>query len=98
MSLEELIPAEKSRMYSFFIRTGLVFSTLVIGLLLSLIGSLFTMLVTLILPCACYQTIRKGQVTRFQMILCIIIMTVGVVASVIGTYSAVSKIVENLSS
>ena len=38
MSLEELIPAEKSRMYSFFIRTGLVFSTLVIGLCIPFFG------------------------------------------------------------
>ncbi|KAL6131240.1 hypothetical protein ACLB2K_069616 [Fragaria x ananassa] len=105
MSLEELVPSDKSRMYSIFIRTGLVLSTLVVGLcipffglMMSLIGSLFTMLVALILPCACYLTIRKEQVTRFQMILCIIIITVGVVASAFGTYSAVSKIVENLSS
>ncbi|KAM5555959.1 amino acid transporter AVT1C [Rosa sericea] len=105
MSLEELVPSDKSRMYSIFIRTGLVFSTLVVGLcipffglMMSLIGSLFTMLVALILPCACYLSILKGRVTRFQMILCIIIITVGVVASGFGTYSAVTKIVENLSS
>ncbi|PRQ58760.1 putative amino acid transporter, transmembrane domain-containing protein [Rosa chinensis] len=105
MSLEELVPSDKSRMYSIFIRTGLVLSTLVVGLcvpffglMMSLIGSLFTMLVALILPCACYLSILKGRVTRFQMILCIIIITVGVVASGFGTYSAVTKIVENLSS
>ncbi|XP_061996263.1 amino acid transporter AVT1C-like isoform X2 [Rosa rugosa] len=105
MSLEELVPSDKSRTYSIFIRTGLVLSTLVVGLclpffglMMSLIGSLFTMLVALILPCACYLSILKGRVTRFQMILCIIIITVGVVASGFGTYSAVTKIVENLSS
>ncbi|KAL2562559.1 hypothetical protein AAZV13_20G144000 [Glycine max] len=54
MSLEELIPSNhaKSYLYSIFIRTGLVLSTLVIGLsvpffglVMSLIGSLLTMLV-----------------------------------------------------
>lgn len=105
MSLEELVPSDKSRLYSIFIRTGLVLSTLVVGLslpffglMMSLIGSLFTMLVALILPCACYLSILKGRVTRFQTILCIIIITVGVIASAFGTYSAVTKIVENLSS
>ncbi|XP_050386319.1 amino acid transporter AVT1C-like [Argentina anserina] len=105
MSLEELVPSDKSLMYSFFIRTGLVISTLVVGLcipffglMLSLIGSLFTMLVALILPCACYLSILKGRVTRFQMILCIIIIIVGVIASVVGTYSAVTKIIQSLSS
>ncbi|KAG4924668.1 hypothetical protein JHK87_050208 [Glycine soja] len=54
MSLEELIPSNhaKSYLYSIFIRRGLVLSTLVIGLsvpffglVMSLIGSLLTMLV-----------------------------------------------------
>lgn len=100
--------------------------------------NIFFLLQALILPCACYLSILKGRVTRFQVnllrfadkkhkhiciiscwiyilwllqwflirfcfsylqtILCIIIITVGVVASVFGTYSAVTKIVENLSS
>ncbi|RZB44560.1 Amino acid transporter AVT1C isoform C [Glycine soja] len=75
MSLEELIPSNhaKSYLYSIFIRTGLVLSTLVIGLsvpffglVMSLIGSLLTMLVTLILPCACFLRILRGKVTRTQ--------------------------------
>ncbi|KAI7740031.1 hypothetical protein M8C21_025779 [Ambrosia artemisiifolia] len=54
MSLEELLPAHraKSRAWSIFIRTGLVLSILVValtipffGLVMSLVGSLLTMLV-----------------------------------------------------
>ncbi|KAM1053586.1 hypothetical protein ACFX13_001119 [Malus domestica] len=105
MSLEELVPANKSYIYSILIRTALVVSTLVVGLcipffglVMSLIGSLFTMLVTLILPCACYLSILRGRITRFQGTLCIIIIAVGVVSSAFGTFSAISKIVENLRS
>ncbi|KAF5467081.1 hypothetical protein F2P56_016943 [Juglans regia] len=105
MCLEELIPSNhsKSHIYSVCIRTTLVVSTLVVGLVIpffglvmSLIGSLLTMLVTLILPCACFLSILRRKVTRFQVVLCIIIITVGVISSAIGTYSALSKIVESL--
>ncbi|OMO87041.1 Amino acid transporter, transmembrane, partial [Corchorus capsularis] len=54
-------------------RTSLVISTLIVGLsipffglLMSLIGSLLTMLVTLILPPACYLSILRGKVSRIQ--------------------------------
>ncbi|CAL9007715.1 unnamed protein product [Prunus brigantina] len=52
MSLEELVPSNKSHIYAILIRTALVVSTLVVGLcipffglVMSFIGSLFTMLV-----------------------------------------------------
>ncbi|MED6209489.1 Amino acid transporter avt1c [Stylosanthes scabra] len=106
MSLEELIPSThaKSYLYSIFIRTGLVVSTLFIGLsvpffglVMSLIGSSLTMLVTLILPCACFLRILQGKVSRMQAVLCIIIISVGVVCAVFGTYSALAEIVRSLS-
>ncbi|KAK6233965.1 hypothetical protein QUC31_006371 [Theobroma cacao] len=107
MSLEELIPSShlKSHIYAILIRTSLVISTLIVGLsipffglVMSLIGSSLTMLVTLILPPACYLSIVRGKVTRIQTTLCIIVIAVGVVSSAFGTYSALSKIVENLRS
>ncbi|XVE68827.1 hypothetical protein DITRI_Ditri09bG0101200 [Diplodiscus trichospermus] len=107
MSLEELIPSShlKSHIYAILIRTSLVISTLIVGLtipffglVMSLIGSLLTMLVTLILPPACYLSILRGKVSRMQATLCVIVIAVGVVSSAFGTYSALSKIVENLRS
>ncbi|XP_057788795.1 amino acid transporter AVT1C-like isoform X2 [Salvia miltiorrhiza] len=107
MSLEELIPSShaKSYMYSILIRTALVVSTLIVGLsipffglVMALIGSLLTMLVTLILPCACYLSILKGKVSVFQGSMCILVIGVGVVSSSVGTYSALSQIAQNLSS
>ncbi|KAK8495572.1 hypothetical protein V6N13_062089, partial [Hibiscus sabdariffa] len=105
MSLEELLPSRhlKSHIYPIVIRTLLVMSTVLVGLsvpffglVVSLIGSLLTMLVTLILPPACYLSILRGKVSRFQAAICIIIIAVGVVSSSFGTYSAFTKIVEKL--
>ncbi|KAB1208387.1 Vacuolar amino acid transporter 1 [Morella rubra] len=105
MCLEELIPSNhgKSYIYAILIRTALVVSTLLVGLsipffglVMSLIGSLLTMLVTLILPCACFLSIWRGKVTRFQGAVCVMIIVVGVISSAFGTYSALSKIIESL--
>ncbi|XP_019052955.1 PREDICTED: vacuolar amino acid transporter 1-like isoform X2 [Nelumbo nucifera] len=106
LSLEELIPSVhlKSHMYAILIRTALVISTLLValsvpffGFVMALVGSLFTMLVSLILPCACFLRILRGKVTMFQGSMCILIIIVGVICSGYGTFSALSKIIENLS-
>ncbi|XP_075080905.1 amino acid transporter AVT1C [Nicotiana tabacum] len=105
MSLEELIPSNhaKSHMYGVLIRTALVISTLLValkvpffGFVMALIGSLFTMLVTLILPCACFLRILKGKTSPIQVSACILIIIIGVISAVIGSYSALSKIIQSL--
>ncbi|PIN00576.1 hypothetical protein CDL12_26919 [Handroanthus impetiginosus] len=105
MSLEELIPSShvKSHTYSILIRTALVISTLIVGLIvpffglvMALIGSLLTMLVTLILPCACYLSILRGKISLVQGSMCMLVIGVGIISSVFGTYSALSKIIQNL--
>lgn len=99
LSLEELIPSHrlKSHIYAIVIRTTLVISTLLVGLaipffglVMALIGSLLTMLVTLILPCACYLSIVREKLNYLQVSACILIIAVGVVSSAFGTYSALS--------
>lgn len=106
LSLEELIPSSqsKSHLYAIMIRTMLVLSTLLValsvpffGLVMAFIGSLLTMLVTLILPCACFLSILRHKVTRIQGLFCIVIITIGVVSSIVGTVSSISKIVDKLS-
>lgn len=105
MCLEELIPSRhlKSNLYPILIRTALVISTLLVGLaipffglVMALIGSLLTMLVTLILPCACFLSILRDKVTYLQVSACVLIIAIGVVSSTFGTYSALSKILESL--
>ncbi|KAG6601177.1 Amino acid transporter AVT1B, partial [Cucurbita argyrosperma subsp. sororia] len=107
MSLEELTPSNHPQflIFSILIRTALVISTLLVGLsvpffglVMSLIGSLLTMFISLILPCACFLSILKGKVTRLQGIVCGIIIIIGLIAAVFGTYSSVLKIAQNLSS
>ncbi|KAJ0967324.1 hypothetical protein J5N97_024241 [Dioscorea zingiberensis] len=106
LSLEELIPPNhlKSHLYAIAIRTILVFSTLFValsvpffGLVMALIGSFLTMLVTLILPCACFLSIVRGKVTWIQGSLCILIIVVGVICAAFGSTSALSRIIQNLS-
>ncbi|KAM0005910.1 putative amino acid transporter, transmembrane domain-containing protein [Helianthus debilis subsp. tardiflorus] len=101
----ELIPLkhQQTRFYSILIRTTLVISTLLVGLsipffglVLSLIGSLLTMLVSLIFPCACFLRLLKGKITRFQGSLCVLTIAIGIISSVFGTYTALSKIIQLL--
>ncbi|KAM7267181.1 hypothetical protein ACFE04_009347 [Oxalis oulophora] len=68
----ELIPL-KSHTYAVGIRTALVISTLLVsltipffGLVMSLMGSLLTMLISFIVPCACYLSILRGKLSRLQ--------------------------------
>ncbi|KAM3340173.1 amino acid transporter AVT1D isoform X2 [Capsicum galapagoense] len=98
--IEEFLPSPQLRTYgvSILIRTLLVFSTLVISLavpyfgsVMSLIGSSLVMLVSLILPCACYIKLSKDRITRFQFAACTFIMVVGVISAVVGTYSALTS-------
>ncbi|XP_058728271.1 amino acid transporter AVT1C-like [Vicia villosa] len=105
MSVEELIPPNNPhfQLYSMLIRTALVISTLLVGLsvpffglVMSLIGSMLTMFVSLILPSACFLSIRRNRITRSQAALCIAVIVVGLVASGFGSYSAISEIIKEL--
>ncbi|KAM7267709.1 hypothetical protein ACFE04_009875 [Oxalis oulophora] len=71
------------------------FSNLAMSLTM-LHARIFANHVTFILPCACYLSILNRKVTLLQVMLCILIIGIGVVSSISGTYSAVSKIIENL--
>ncbi|KAI3988471.1 hypothetical protein MKX01_026285 [Papaver californicum] len=107
LSLEELLPPAllKSHSVSVFIRTALVVSTLAValtipffGFVMALIGSILTMLVAFIFPCACYLSIRHGQLSRLEIVSCISILLMGVACSIIGSYSSIAKILQKLGS
>ncbi|XP_006648197.1 amino acid transporter AVT1C-like isoform X2 [Oryza brachyantha] len=103
MSLEELLPPNQQKYANIImLRSSLVVSTLLIalsvpffGLVMALVGSLLTMLVTYILPCACFLAILKGKVPWHQIAACSFIIVVGVCCACVGTYSSLSKIVQN---
>ncbi|KAK8685433.1 hypothetical protein V6N13_041434 [Hibiscus sabdariffa] len=101
LSLEELVPSTLSRSYnvSVLIRTALVISTLVVAMtvpffafLMALAGSLLSVLITIIFPCACYISILGGRLTNLQMAICICIAILGFLMACDGTYSAVIRI------
>ncbi|VYS65601.1 unnamed protein product [Arabidopsis thaliana] len=104
LSLEELIPSSSRKMrskgVSMLFRTILVLSTLVVALTVpffatvaALIGSFIAMLIALIFPCLCYISIMKGRLTNFQIGICILIVIIGIVSGCCGTYSAIARLI-----
>ncbi|XP_031126956.1 amino acid transporter AVT1D-like [Ipomoea triloba] len=100
LSIEEFLPSNQHRSHavSILIRTILVISTLIISLLIpyfgsvtALIGSGLVMLVSLILPCACYIRIKRDRITKFEIAACTCIILLGLVSSIVGTYSALQS-------
>ncbi|KAJ4704645.1 vacuolar amino acid transporter 1-like [Melia azedarach] len=101
LSLEELLPSEQLQSYtvSIIIRTLIVISTLIValtlpyfGIVMSLIGSLLAMLITLIFPCLCYVKILNGKLSTLKVTVCFVTIIVGIVCACVGTYSALARI------
>ncbi|KAE8791552.1 Vacuolar amino acid transporter 1 [Hordeum vulgare] len=103
LSLEELLPPNRQTYRNIImLRSALVLSSLVValsvpffGLVMSLVGSLLTMFVAYILPCACFLAILRSKVTWYQIVLCVFIIVVGLCCAGVGTYSSLSKIIQN---
>ncbi|XP_062203833.1 amino acid transporter AVT1C-like [Phragmites australis] len=103
LSIEEALPKKmQSYPVGMFVRTCLVLSTVVVALsfpyfalVMALLGSVFTMLVALILPCACYLSIKKGAVPLWEVVLCITIIMIGVVCACIGSYTSINQIISS---
>uniref|UniRef100_A0ACD5Z0P1 Uncharacterized protein n=1 Tax=Avena sativa TaxID=4498 RepID=A0ACD5Z0P1_AVESA len=103
LSLEELLPPNRQTYPNIImLRSALVLSSLVValsvpffGLVMSLVGSLLTMFVAYILPCACFLAILRSTVTWSQIVLCVFIIAVGLCCAGVGTYSSLSKIIQN---
>ncbi|CAL9187957.1 unnamed protein product [Musa hybrid cultivar] len=101
LSLEELLPStSQSNIVMLSLRTFLVLSTLVValtlpffGYVMALLGSVFTMLVALILPCSCYLSIKRRSVDFIQASVCVLIIVIGVVSSFIGSISSIKQMV-----
>ncbi|KAI4356491.1 hypothetical protein L6164_000513 [Bauhinia variegata] len=101
LSIEELLPSPKLRNYatSVVVRTLLVFSCLVValtfpyfGAVMALIGSALAMSVALVIPCASYLKIFNGRLSKTEVGKCFLIIVVGVVCALLGTYSAITRL------
>lgn len=103
-SLEELLPMETSNALwcSIVLRTCLVASTVCVafllpffGLVMSLIGSLLSILVAVIMPALCFLRIARRKATPLQVMVCITITILGVISAALGTYSSISRLASN---
>ncbi|CAJ1967501.1 unnamed protein product [Sphenostylis stenocarpa] len=103
-SLEELLPDRISSTYWCFIllRTALVASTVCVaflvpffGLVMALIGSLFSILVSAIMPSLCFLKIIGKKATKIQMVLSVGIAAFGIICALLGTYSSVLSIADS---
>ncbi|KAF2932937.1 hypothetical protein DAI22_04g038500 [Oryza sativa Japonica Group] len=103
LSMEELLPPNRQTYSNIvMLRSALVLSSLIValsvpffGLVMSLVGSFLTMFVAYILPCACFLAILRRTVTWYQVLLCVFIIVVGLCCAGVGTYSSLSKIIQN---
>nr|XP_033514310.1 amino acid transporter AVT1A-like isoform X5 [Nicotiana tomentosiformis] len=102
-SIEELLPAALATSYWFFIvlRTALVISTLCVafllpffGIVMALIGSLFSVLMAVIIPTLCFLKILGNKATNNQIILSVAIVLLGIVSAFMGTYTSLSRLAE----
>ncbi|GAB4843941.1 hypothetical protein Ancab_013905 [Ancistrocladus abbreviatus] len=104
-SIEELLPvsAANSSWCFFLLRIALVMSTVCVAFLIpffsslmALIGSFLCVLVTIIMPTLCFLRIVKKK-AKMQVVSCISVVVVGILVAVLGTYSSVSRIIEQKS-
>uniref|UniRef100_A0A0E0MNW1 Amino acid transporter transmembrane domain-containing protein n=1 Tax=Oryza punctata TaxID=4537 RepID=A0A0E0MNW1_ORYPU len=101
LSIEEALPKSmQTYQVGMCVRTALVASTVVVALtfpyfalVMALLGSVFTMLVALILPCACYLSIKKGSTPLWEVVLCISIILLGILCACVGSYTSVSQMI-----
>ncbi|XP_052139304.1 amino acid transporter AVT1C-like [Oryza glaberrima] len=101
LSIEEALPRRmQTYQVGMCVRTALVASTVVVALtfpyfalVMALLGSVFTMLVALILPCACYLSIKKGSTPLWEVVLCITIILLGILCACVGSYTSVSQMI-----
>ncbi|KZV22463.1 hypothetical protein F511_19683 [Dorcoceras hygrometricum] len=104
ISLEELLPASLSNSCWCFVllRTALVISSLIVaflipffGTVMSLIGSLFSVLMAIIMPALCFLRIAGKKATKTQVVLSVGIVALGIFSAVLGTYTSLIELAKN---
>ncbi|KAG6384620.1 hypothetical protein SASPL_115234 [Salvia splendens] len=104
MSLERRFLVGRSRRWSILIRTALAASTIFValvvpffGYLMSLVGAFLSVTASIIVPCLCYMKI-SGIYVRIgsELIVLCGIVVVGGVVLVVGTYTALLEILNQL--
>ncbi|XP_011652186.1 amino acid transporter AVT1A isoform X1 [Cucumis sativus] len=100
-SIEERLPNRLSNSYwcSILLRTALVISSLCValllpffGLVMALIGSLLCILIAIIIPASCFLKIMGREASKIQIISCKVVIVLGIIAAILGTYSSFSRL------
>lgn len=104
VALEELIlTPSPSRIHvigwSVCIRTMLVASTVSVavavpffGYLMAFTGSFLSSSISIIIPCICYLKIFRRRVSSREIVIIMVVLLFGIIASVVGTYSSLRDI------
>ncbi|XP_010066910.2 amino acid transporter AVT1I [Eucalyptus grandis] len=103
-ALEETCPLRDSRPISMLVRTVIVVSTVIValvipffGYVMAFTGSFLSVTVSILLPCFCYLKIDRGlKKSRIEIGVIVGIILVGLFVGVVGTYSSLKQIMENL--
>ncbi|KAJ4752828.1 Transmembrane amino acid transporter family protein [Rhynchospora pubera] len=100
-AIEEQLLLHNKRSFSLLIRTLVVLSTVIIalavpffGYLMTLIGSLLSVIVSFLLPCACYlKIIGPGRCHKAELAFIFGIVILGSFVATKGTYSSIIQII-----
>ncbi|KAL5553757.1 hypothetical protein UlMin_041158 [Ulmus minor] len=103
-AIEDKVPFSKSLLISIFIRTLLVFSTLIValtipffGYIMAFIGAFLIVTASMLFPCLFYLKINKtARSFGFELMLIVGILVVGLFVDVVGTYTSLKNIVNHL--
>lgn len=99
---ERLLAGNNKRSMNMLIRTFIVLSTVIIALtvpffghLMALVGSLLSVMASMLLPCICYLKIfGLARCSRAEVALIGAIIVLGSLVAASGTYSSVKKIID----
>ncbi|CAK9174229.1 unnamed protein product [Ilex paraguariensis] len=103
-AVEDSYPFRNSRALSILIRSVLVISTAVValtvpffGCVMAFIGAFLSTSVSMLFPCLCYLKINKAARSFGpELMLITIIMVMGSLVAVVGTYSSLKEIVKHI--
>ncbi|GKC28227.1 amino acid transporter AVT1I-like protein [Tanacetum coccineum] len=103
-AVEETFPFRESKMMSCLLRTSLVISTVFValvvpyfGYVMAFIGAFLSIAVSILFPCLCYWKIVIGlKKFRVEIIMILIILLIGTLVAVVGTYTALTYIIKEV--
>ncbi|XP_020255050.1 vacuolar amino acid transporter 1-like [Asparagus officinalis] len=103
-SIEDWFELSKLRSISILIRTGLAISTVVLaltvpffGYVVALTGSFLSSTATMLLPSICYlKVFKNSRRLGMELVIIIAIAALGAAIAVIGTYTSLKQIIQNL--